>query len=176
VLRIYKALPLPHLNDFNGVLELYECLIRPSHGDAQHAETGMSDSGPGEHRLAMVLCGLAQAGLGNVSLALEYFAEAERRMESQPVMFDWYWRLPLEWGWANALIAGGDLTAGKLRAQRFIDLAESTDERTWQGLAWETQARAALAQGGAREAREHIAKALAASEEFDKPLADWRML
>ena len=66
--------------------------------------------------------------------------------------------------------------AGKLRAQRFIDLAESTDERTWQGLAWETQARAALAQGGAREAREHIAKALAASEEFDKPLADWRML
>jgi hypothetical protein len=96
-------------------------------------------------------------------------------MELRPVCMDWCWRLPLEWGMANLLMATADYAGARVRAERYVMLAEATDERMWQSLAWETRARVALAQGAPAEAVEYIVKAQAASNAFETPLADWRV-
>jgi hypothetical protein len=56
-----------------------------------------------------------------------------------------------------------------------VQLAIHTEERTWQGLAWEMQARVALEQGAIADALAHIGQAIAATQQFQTPLADWRI-
>jgi hypothetical protein len=54
-------------------------------------------------------------------------------------------------------------------------LALATAERTWRGLAWETNARVALANRDYNRARECIGKAVATVEGFEVPLAAWKV-
>jgi hypothetical protein len=100
---------------------------------------------------------------------------AEAEMARQPVHLDWYWRLALEWGMVNVLIADGDHPTALSRAERLCDLAAQTDERTWQALAWEAHARAALPCGEAAKAIDSVGTALAACEGVQVPLAEWRV-
>jgi hypothetical protein len=60
-------------------------------------------------------------------------------------------------------------------AGRLVQLAIRTEERTWQGLAWEMQARVALSRGATEDAVAHIEQAFAATQHFQTPLADWRI-
>jgi hypothetical protein len=130
---------------------------------------------PVTHRIALIFCGLAEAGLGNFAAALDHLRAAEGEMAQQSVHLDWYWRLALEWGMVHVLIAVGDHPAALLRAERLCDLAGQTDERTWQALAWEAHARAALFCGEAEKAGGHVERALAACEGVQVPLAEWRV-
>jgi hypothetical protein len=75
----------------------------------------------------------------------------------------------------NVLIAEGDHSAAFERAKKLCDLAAQTDERGWQALAWEARARAALSCGDPAVAIEHIAKAMAACEGVQVPVAEWRV-
>jgi DNA-binding winged helix-turn-helix (wHTH) protein len=54
-------------------------------------------------------------------------------------------------------------------------LSFATAERTWHGLAWEANARVALANQDRTRARECIGEAVSAVEGFDVPLATWRV-
>ena len=130
---------------------------------------------PVTRRIALIFCGLAEAGLGNVAAALNHLQAAEGEMERQSVHLDWYWRLALEWGMVDVLIAKGDQSTALSRAERLCDLAAQTDERTWQALGWEALARAALSCGEAAKARDAAEKALAACEGMQVPLAEWRV-
>ena len=130
---------------------------------------------PFEERLCLVLCGLAEAGLGNSTAAHDYWLEAERKIAQHPVMLDWYMTLMLEWGRVSLLLLTGARAEAGAGADRFVRLAGDTDERTWQALALETWARVALERGAANEAVERIEKALAATKGFETPLADWRV-
>ena len=96
---------------------------------------------PFERRSSMVMCGLAEAGLGNAATARDYLSGAEHQIREQPVMLDWYMTLMLEWGRVNLLLLTGARAEAAARADRFIRLAAETDERTWQALAFETWAR-----------------------------------
>jgi hypothetical protein len=100
---------------------------------------------------------------------------AEAEMARQPVRLDWYWRLALEWGMVNVLIADGDYPTALSRAKRLCDLTAQTDERTFQALAWEALARAALSCGEVVKAGSHVERALAACEGVQVPLAEWRV-
>jgi hypothetical protein len=51
---------------------------------------------PTERRVVLVLCGLAEVGLGNYAAALDYLRVAEDELAPQTVGMDWYFRLPLE--------------------------------------------------------------------------------
>jgi hypothetical protein len=51
----------------------------------------------------------------------------------------------------------------------------ATAERTYQGLAWEVNARVAMAGGDWKRADESIAKGLSLIEGYEVPLAAWRM-
>jgi hypothetical protein len=51
----------------------------------------------------------------------------------------------------------------------------ATAEHTWQALAWEVNARVAMAELDLTRAQDYIAKGLSAMEDFEVPLAGWRI-
>lgn len=172
---LYRALFLFHVMDFAGVVDVCKTFAVPDGEEGDYDEVRTIATLPSEQRLCLMLQGLGEAGLGNRDAALKYLTEAECHMDRQPVTLDWYWRLTLEWAQVCLLIASGDLTSAKARSDRFVSMAERTEERTWRALAWDTQARISLKLGATTEALDHIGKAFAAANEFETPLADWRI-
>ncbi|MGL4959766.1 MAG: AAA family ATPase [Inquilinus sp.] len=170
--QVYRGALHFHILDFEGALrDCRPAASRPS----EHRAGRDAQIPPLTRRIALIFCGLAEDGLGNTATALEYLHTAEDETARQPVHLDWYFRLALEWGMVGALIANGDHAAALSRAEHLSDLAAQTDERTWQALAWEARARAALACGEASEAMADVAKALAACDGVEVPLAEWRV-
>jgi hypothetical protein len=161
--------------DYESVIEMYERFVPASDSSDRVAETDSSVLLPVQHRACIVLAGLAYIGLEDGTRALSLFAEAQRQMDATPIMFDWYWRLIIEWGTAEAAMMAGDHRTARSHAQAFLKLALATEDRTWQALAWDVVAREALASGDPVIAHEHINAAFAATEGFDTPLADWRL-
>ena len=96
-------------------------------------------------------------------------------MDRQTVFFDWYWRMPIAAGLSEVWLAKGDLVRARLEAEQLLDLALATDERTWQGLAWEINARVALANRDESRARDCIARGLSTVQGFEVPLAAWKV-
>src|SRR3984957_595191 len=149
-LALWRCMLLFQLADYEGMLEV--CKSPAARAKEEHAGADPSDPSrvvvlPFEERLSLVMCGLAEAGLGNTTAARDYLLEAERQIGKQPVMLDWYMTLMLEWGRVNLLLLTGARAEAAARADRFIRLAGETDERTWQALAFETWARVALGRG-----------------------------
>jgi hypothetical protein len=72
-------------------------------------------------------------------------------------------------------LAQGDRARARPEAERFLELSLATAERTWQGLAWEANARVALADHDYGRARECTGKAVATVQGFEVPLAAWRV-
>jgi DNA-binding winged helix-turn-helix (wHTH) protein/tetratricopeptide (TPR) repeat protein len=171
LIRVYRGALHFHLMDFEGALQ--DC--GPVASRPFEPCTGRdAQTPPLMRRIALIFCGLAEAGLGNIAAALGALRTAEAEMELRPVHLDWYFRLALEWGMVGALIADGDHLTAHSRAKRLCDLAAQTDERMWQALAWEARARASLALGKASEAIANVANALAACDGVKVPLAEWR--
>ena len=54
-------------------------------------------------------------------------------------------------------------------------LFRSTEERTWQGLAWEINARVALVNRDDARARDCIARGVSTIQGFQVPLAAWKV-
>lgn len=61
------------------------------------------------------------------------------------------------------------------KASVFLNISLATAERTYQGLAWEANARVAIAGKDWRRAEECIANGLSTIEEYEVPLAAWRV-
>ncbi|MDB6087384.1 MAG: Transcriptional regulatory protein terminal, partial [Gammaproteobacteria bacterium] len=169
-LRVFRGALLLHVLNFEEVLR--GCGPVAANPFEQDAESIIL---PVERRMALIFCGLAEAALENHLGALDYLRTAEREMEEQPAFLDWYWRLHLEWGMVNALIAKGDHPAALTRAESLCELTAQTDERAWQALAWEARARAALSCGESSKAADNVANALAACEGVSVPIAEWRV-
>jgi DNA-binding winged helix-turn-helix (wHTH) protein/tetratricopeptide (TPR) repeat protein len=170
--QVYRATLRFYAMDFEGVLQ--DC-APITHDPSDDTSASPIRVLPVERRIALIFGGLAKTSLGDMRAALDDFRAAEAEMERQPAHLDWYWRLPLEWGWVNLLIASSDRSATRARAMRLCDLAAQTSERMWQALAWEARARAALAFGDMAEAIDHVAKAVAACAGTQVPLAELRV-
>jgi DNA-binding winged helix-turn-helix (wHTH) protein/DNA-binding CsgD family transcriptional regulator/tetratricopeptide (TPR) repeat protein len=170
--QVYRGVLRFYMMDFEGVLQ--DC-VPAAHGPSEDNSAPPVPVLPVERRIALIFGGLAKAGLENHSAALDSFRAAEAEMERQPAQLDWYWRLPLEWGMVSLLIFNGDRSTTLARAKHLCDLAAQTSERTWQALAWEAHARAALAFGDVAEAIDHVGKALAACAGVQVPLAELRV-
>jgi hypothetical protein len=76
---------------------------------------------------------------------------------------------------AELWLAKADLQKARTEAEEFLHVTLATAERTWQALAWEVNARVAVADGDMAGAQEFIAKGLSAVEGFEVPLASWRV-
>jgi tetratricopeptide (TPR) repeat protein len=126
-------------------------------------------------RLAWVIAGTAEVGLGNHERALEHLLAAKQEMDSHTVIGDWHCRMMLQAALADLWLARGDLRQAKSEGEVFVTVACATAERTWQALAWEVNARIAMAVSEPERAQDCITKALSAMDGFEVPLAEWRV-
>jgi tetratricopeptide (TPR) repeat protein len=127
------------------------------------------------NRERSILRGLAEAGLGNHDRALDLLETVRNDMGSQPLIFDWYFRLPLQEGLTELWLKRGDFLTARKEAEYFLEAALATAERTYQGLAWEASARVAMALQDWKRAQHCAEKALTAIDGYDVPLAAWRV-
>lgn len=143
--QIHRSALLFHVLPFQGAVQ--SCLPVLSQGEYCNGNraSGGTTVPPPERRIALIYCGLAEMGLGNIASALHRLHSAEEEMARHPAHLDWYWRLALEWGVVNILIAERNPAAAAVRAEQLSNLAAQTDERTWQALAWEACARGVVA-------------------------------
>ncbi|SIO29159.1 AAA family ATPase [Paraburkholderia phenazinium] len=170
-LTLYRCWLQFHALDFDAMLESCTQVL----ADIPSETATRRSTLPAEQRLGILLKGLAYLGLGDTRTARVHLLDVMQRMDNEPVIFDWYWRVSLEWGLANLALAEGALDEAMTHAARLVKLATATQERTWHGLSWEVQARVALQLGAVTDALHCIDKAMAATQHFQTPLADWRI-
>jgi hypothetical protein len=127
------------------------------------------------HRFSRVFAGCAEAGLGNYDRALDDLLSARDQMDSQKIMMDWYYRMPLELALTEVWLGKKDLVRARQEAERFLNSANATPERTWQAMAWEVNAGVAMAEIDLQRAQDCVSRALATMEGFEVPLASWRV-
>jgi DNA-binding winged helix-turn-helix (wHTH) protein/tetratricopeptide (TPR) repeat protein len=122
-----------------------------------------------------ILAGSAQAGLGNYDRALDHLLKVKGEMDQNPMMDDWYQRLSLQAGLTELWLGQGDPAQARQEAKCFLNLALATAERTFQGLAWEANARVAMMAQERKNAEDCIAMGLSTIEGYEVPLAAWRI-
>ncbi len=156
-----------HLNamDFAGVSEMCDRALASLSGPF------MRD----RRRIAQQLAASATLGLGRQEEARRQLAELRDEVDECPVVFSWYWRMPLQVDLVSACLAAGDVSQARIEAGRLLDLTQQTEEHTWRALAWEASARVALEEVDGERAERDVARAIEEMEGFEVPLAAWRV-
>lgn len=171
-LQVYRGWLLVHSMDYEPVVE-FDRQLRQTVLDAD-ADDRHTLPGP-QRRAWTVVAGLAYAGIGDAATAAARFDEAAAEMDQAPIMFDWYWRLALDWGQTGLALAAPADGSAAVHAKRFLDRALATDERFWHALAWERMAEVALRDCHLNDAVAYLDEAFTAIEGYPTPLADWRL-
>jgi tetratricopeptide (TPR) repeat protein len=175
VLHLHRAYVHLHAMDFAGVLAICDSvlpLVRdPDLRPAPDHPTPIQSV----FRNRLVLAGSAETALGNFESALEHLLAARADMDRSAIIFTWFWRMRLESAFTELWLAKGDLAQARPQAEKFLAIALETAEHTWQVLAWEVNARVAIAELDQMRAQDCIAKALSAMEGFETPLGAWRV-
>ena len=109
------------------------------------------------------------------SEALELFAEVLDTHTTRKFFLHWYWAMYAKLGLCDAWLAAGNLRKARTEAERFREAASSTAEPNLQALAWDAQARVAMAAKDWKNAEAHIAQALAILDQFEIPTTAWRI-
>ena len=174
-MRLYQAWIHLFACDFTGAQALCETTfdtgvpVRSSQTPALLAPLAA------ELRIALILMGSAQVGLGHFEWAQEYLSRAHEDLERQQLILGWYWRMPLELARAELAMAQARWPEARASAERFHAAAQATAEGTWQALAWRTKAQVALVERELTSARGFIEEGLRLVRTKDLPLAAWRV-
>ena len=179
-LQLVRAWALFHCGDFRGVLSQCHAIAADAAADnaseaGPMAPTDTTVAPDTEVRRRLVLEGLAEVELGDFAAARQHLLETRRQMDRHQVMFDWYWRLLLDWGLVNLALKEGDSAAAGPLVDAFFERAMRTEERMWRALAWEARARLELQRRNFDPALEFIGCALAVTDGHEVALADWRL-
>ena len=170
--------------DRNGglMLQLLRCLMQVLAMDFAGAQAGCALVSPPDRplenfprHLCLTMEGAAAAGLGDHERALERLLTAGEEMERQPQIMDWYWRLLQRSALAGLWLSRGELERAREEGKLLVTNACATEERTWQALAWDLNARIGLAGDDPQEARDLIERGLAALDGVEAPVAAWRV-
>jgi len=130
---------------------------------------------PPAHRFRLTLVGAAEVALGLHDQALEHLSQVRDEMDRRRLIYDDYCRFFLESALTELWLARRDLQQASTQSQCFLEFALGAEERTWQALAWDANARVAMAQGDLTRATQCVGKALTTMEGSEVPLADWRV-
>ena len=174
VAQLNRAWVHLHAMDFAGALAICNS-TRPLVKDPELHPTPESRTPRPLIRISLILTGSAETGLGKYEIALEHLLAAQAEMDRAAAIFDWYWRMPLDWALTELWLANGDLNQARRQAESFLQIALATAEHTWQALAWEVNARIALVDLDLARTQDCIAQGLSAIEGFEVPLAAWRV-
>jgi len=173
-LQLVRAWTLFNCSDFSGMLA--QCrAIAAEIGAPGESEAGRTAAADTEFRRLLVLQGLAEVELGDLTAASEHLLEARRQLDHQPVMFDWYWRMALDLALTNLALKLTDAERAQRQVEMLLERVGRTAERTWQAIAWDARARVELHRRDFTMAVESIRHALAVTKGFETPLADWRV-
>src|SRR5271165_827523 len=123
----------------------------------------------------LIMASFAEVGLGNYRIALEYLLKCRDEMEQNPLMTDWYYRMPLQQALSEVWLSQGELEEARVEGEAFLKITLATQEHTYRALALEVNTRVAIAERDWDRARNCLAKALEAMEGFEVPLAHWRV-
>jgi DNA-binding winged helix-turn-helix (wHTH) protein/tetratricopeptide (TPR) repeat protein len=126
-------------------------------------------------RLCLCLTGSAETALGDYESALEHLLLEREDIDQPAIFWGWYGRIQLESALTELWLAKGDLAQARPQAETLLKITLSTAEHTWQALAWEVNARVAMAELDLTRAHDCIAKGFSAMEGFEVPLAAWRV-
>jgi DNA-binding winged helix-turn-helix (wHTH) protein len=173
--RLYLAWTHLHMLDFHGVLRHCACSYPNPEIAAYSEDPILGDPVPVDARICLTLRGTANLGAGHIDAALKDLSIVRDAMDRQQVLLDWYWRMPLHSALAELWLAKGDIEKANSDAKAFLRASLATRERTHQALGWEINARVATLMGDRTRAEECIAKALNLIEQFEIPLAAWRV-
>jgi DNA-binding winged helix-turn-helix (wHTH) protein/tetratricopeptide (TPR) repeat protein len=150
--------------DFEGVRKLGAVRMRSD--SEQHAAQPRT--------IALVAAGHAEMDRRNYGSALRYFARVTD--SAAPKFFlHWHWRIQAQLGAAAAWLQSGNIPKAVAEAARCLESALATAAPNLRALAWEISARTAFADGDIEGARQSLRNALAIVEQFDVPLAAWRV-
>ena len=174
-MQLHRAWVHLHAMDFAGALTICSSTLSLIKDPAPDAAADYQTPNPVVIRMCLSLTGLAETALGNYETALEHLLAAQAIMDRSQVEFAWVWRMPLESALTELWLAKGDLNQARPQAESFLKVALATAEHTWQALAWETNARVAMAELNLTKAQDCIAKGLSVMEGFEVPLASWRV-
>jgi tetratricopeptide (TPR) repeat protein len=174
-MRLHRAWVSLHTTDFAGVLAICNSTVPLIRDPAPHPAPDHPTPQPAVILMSLFLTGSAETALGNYESALEHLLAARAIMDRSAVIFVWIWRMPLESALTELWLAKGDLAQARPQAERFLAITLATAEHTWQALAWEVNARVAMAELDLTEAQDCVANGLSAMEGFEVPLAAWRV-
>jgi DNA-binding winged helix-turn-helix (wHTH) protein len=127
------------------------------------------------YRLARILAGAAEAGRGNIDGATEFLFSTRQEMLQQPVARDTSWQLVLGWVLGELWYRTGDRSRSHPQAEEFLAATALAPDRTWRALAWDLNARIALDDADLSHARLCVTKAFESMDDFETPLAAWRV-
>jgi DNA-binding winged helix-turn-helix (wHTH) protein/tetratricopeptide (TPR) repeat protein len=151
--------------DFDGVRRLGSVRMRSN--SEQHAAQPRT--------IALVASGHAELDRRSYSSALQYFARVTDDSVAPKFFLHWHWRIQAQLGAAAAWLQSGNVPKAIAEAARCLESALETADPNLRALAWEISARAAFADRDFEGARQGLGNALAIAEQFDVPLAGWRV-
>jgi len=123
----------------------------------------------------LIAAGHAELYQQNYARALEYFRQVLDTRATPNFFLHWHWRIQAHLGMTAALVRSGDIVNARLEAARCLESAQATADPNLKALALEMNARVALADHNLPGSRRYIHNALAIVEEFDVPVAAWRV-
>jgi DNA-binding winged helix-turn-helix (wHTH) protein/tetratricopeptide (TPR) repeat protein len=165
VLRIREAWLRTTAMDFEGAQQLCETMIRSNSG----YPTGQPKA------IAWFAAGNAALEQANYDEALQNFRQVIDKDVTPKFFLHWYWRMRAQLGVANVWLASGNLKNAQVEAGHFSESALSTADPNLQALAWDLEARVAMAKGDSAAAERKIDRALVISDRFQIPTVSWRI-
>jgi predicted ATPase/DNA-binding winged helix-turn-helix (wHTH) protein len=175
LLRVFEAWLHLYAQDFRGALSICELALPLLRDPALRIAPDWPMETPRRLRTTLICSASASRALGDHERALEDFSTAATDMVRPTVFLDWYWRMPLASGLTELWLAKGDRARARVEAEHLLEMSLATADRTWQGLAWEVNARVALADRDQARARDCITNAVSTVQGFQVPLAAWQV-
>ncbi|MBV8145519.1 MAG: hypothetical protein JO184_10975 [Gammaproteobacteria bacterium] len=161
---LWRALLSVVAMDFETTLAICDAAARafggPSYPIAKHQHLAVMAT-------AEVALGRHERGLELLSLA------AHHDMSRQPAAQEY--NFLIEWTQTELWLGKGNLAQASVQGERLLERALGTLDRSSHALAWEANARVAMAKSDLGHAEQCIVKASAAMEGFEIPQAAWRV-
>jgi DNA-binding winged helix-turn-helix (wHTH) protein len=165
VLNIREAWLRTIALDFEGARRLCENMIRSNSGYPKDQPKAIS-------RFAIANTALLQA---NYDEALQNFRQILDKGVTPKFFLHWYWRVHAQLGLGSAWLASGHLLNARAEADRSLESALSTADPNLQALAWDLNARVAIAEMDWAAGERNIKEALAILDRFQIPTVAWRI-
>jgi len=119
--------------------------------------------------------GFTEIDKGRYERARESFNQVRDPRTTPKFFLHWVWRMTAQLGVTEAWLQSEEIKKASVEADGFLHSALQTADPHLQALAWEMQARIAIAKQDWRRAEDCIHKALEILRQFDVPIAGWQV-